>query len=72
MAPELSELAKSHLGNPKVVGTYRRVSQHVDVAPVHSDQAFPQLPSFFTQSDVLIGGRVLNAFARDSPAQPFS
>jgi len=52
MAPELSELAKSHVGNPKVVGTYRRVSQHVDVAPVHSDQAFPQLPSFFTQSDV--------------------
>jgi hypothetical protein len=52
MAPELSELAKSHLGNPKVVATYRRVSQHVDVASVHRVLAFPQLPSFFTQSDV--------------------
>ena len=43
---------RNDASNPKVVATYRRVSQHVDVAPVHSDQAFPQLPSFFTQSDV--------------------
>jgi len=62
MAPELSKLAKRHLGSLKVVGGYCRVRQHVDVTPVHCHQAFPTIAFLFHLVErEPIGGRALNA-----------